>query len=74
MSSIQLYRRLKCLTGNTPNELIRNMRLERAASLMDQQVGPIKEIAYCVGFQNMSYFAKCFRQKFDKTPSEFMKT
>jgi len=73
MSPVQLYRKVKWLTGNTPNELIRNMRLERAASLMDQQVGSIKEIAYRVGFQNMSYFAKCFRQKFDKTPSEFMK-
>ena len=74
MSSVQLYRKVKWLTGYTPNELIRNMRLERAASLMDQQIGSVTEIAYRVGFQNMSYFAKCFRQKFDKTPSEFMKT
>ncbi len=74
MSSVQLYRKVKLLTGYVPNELIRNMRLEKAASLMDQQIGSVAEIAYRVGFQNMSYFAKCFRQKFDKTPSEFMKT
>ena len=74
MSAVQLYRKVKWLTGYTPNELIRNMRLERAASLMAQQIGSVAEIAYRVGFQNMSYFAKCFRQKFDKTPSEYMKT
>jgi len=74
MSSVQLYRKVKLLTGYMPNELIRNMRLEKAVSLMDQQIGSVTEIAYRVGFQNMSYFAKCFRQKFAKTPSEFMKT
>jgi AraC-like DNA-binding protein len=73
MSSVQLYRKVKLLTGYMPNELIRNVRLDRAASLMEQHIGSVTEIAYRVGFQNMSYFAKCFRQKFDKTPSEFMK-
>lgn len=72
MSTIQLYRKLKALTGHTPNELIRNLRIERAASLLRQHAGNVSEVAYQVGFNNMSYFAKCFREKFNKLPSEFL--
>jgi DNA-binding response OmpR family regulator len=70
MSNIQLYRKLKALTGSTPNDLIRNMRLERAGSLLRQRGGNVAEIAYQVGFNNLSYFAKCFREKFGLTPRE----
>ena len=71
MSAVQLYRKLKALTGQTPNELIRNMRMDRAASLLRQHAGNVSEVAYQVGFNNLSYFAKCFKEKFDVTPSEF---
>jgi len=70
MSNIQLYRKLKALTGSTPNDLIRNMRLERAGSLLRQRGGNVAEIAYQVGFNNLSYFAKCFREKFGLTPKQ----
>lgn len=71
MSSVQLYRKLKALTGYTPNELIRNIRLERGASLLRQHAGGVSEVAYQVGFNNLSYFAKVFKDKYGVTPSEY---
>jgi transcriptional regulator GlxA family with amidase domain len=71
LSTVQLYRKLKALTGFTPNELIRNIRLDRAADLLKQKAGNVADVAYKVGFNNMSYFAKCFREKFGSSPSEF---
>ncbi len=73
MSSVQLYRKLKAITGQTPNDLIRNIRLERAASLLDQRAGNVADVAYLVGFNNLSYFAKCFKDKFHMSPSEYLK-
>jgi signal transduction histidine kinase/AraC-like DNA-binding protein len=70
MSNVQLYRKLKAITGTTPNDLIRNIRLERASSLLRQRAGNVADIAYQVGFNNLSYFSKCFREKFGLTPSE----
>ena len=72
MSNIQLYRKLKSITGHTPNELIRDIRLQRAASLLIQHADRVSAIAYQVGFNNLSYFSKCFREKYGLTPSEFM--
>ncbi|HEX6889142.1 MAG TPA: ATP-binding protein, partial [Chryseolinea sp.] len=73
MSTIQVYRKLKAITGQTPNDLIRNVRLERAASLLDQHAGNVADVAYMVGFNNLSYFAKCFKDKFHQKPSEYLK-
>ena len=72
MSNTQLYRKLKSVTGFTPNEVIRNTRLERAASLLRQKAGNVADIAYQVGFNNLSYFSKCFKEKFGSSPSEFL--
>jgi signal transduction histidine kinase/DNA-binding NarL/FixJ family response regulator len=71
MSRMQLFRKLKALVSQTPSELIRNMRLKRATQLMKQKFGNIAEITYEVGFNNLSYFAKCFKEKFGVLPSEF---
>jgi signal transduction histidine kinase/DNA-binding NarL/FixJ family response regulator len=71
MSRMQLFRKLKALVNQTPSELIRNMRLKRAAQLMKQKFGNIAEITYEVGFNNLSYFAKCFKEKFGVLPSEY---
>jgi signal transduction histidine kinase/DNA-binding response OmpR family regulator len=71
MSVAQLYRKLNALTGYTPNDFIRHMRLQRAADLFQQKVGNVADVAYQVGFNNLSYFAKCFKEKFGMSPSQF---
>jgi len=72
VSVTQLYRKLTSLTGHSPNDFIRSMRLQRAAELLHQRTGNVAETAYQVGFSNLSYFAKCFKAKFGITPSEFL--
>lgn len=71
LSKMQLYRKLKALTDQSPNEFIRQMRLKKAAMLISQQSGNIAEITYEVGFNNLSYFAKCFREMYGMSPSEY---
>jgi AraC-like DNA-binding protein len=73
MSVPQLYRKLNALTGFTPNDLIRDMRLQHAADLLKQRSGNVADAAYQSGFNNMSYFSKCFKDKFGSTPTEFIK-
>ncbi len=72
MSKIQLYRKLKALTQHTPNEFIRDIRLQRANQLLRNRTGNVAEVAYQVGFKNLSYFSKTFKEKFGKTPSELL--
>ncbi|MDQ3534289.1 MAG: ATP-binding protein, partial [Bacteroidota bacterium] len=72
LSKIQLHRKLKALTNESPGDFIRIMRLKRAADLLSQNAGTIAEVAYKVGFQEPSYFTRCFHKQFGKTPSEFM--
>ncbi len=71
MSKMQLYRKLKALTDQSPSEFVRTLRLKRAASLISQRSGNISEIAYEVGFNNLSYFAKCFKEHYGMPPSEY---
>ena len=71
VSKVQLYRKLKALTNCSANQLIRNMRLMRAAQLLQQSGMNVSEILFEVGFSNRSYFTQCFREMFGKTPSEF---
>ncbi|HEX8530078.1 MAG TPA: response regulator, partial [Cytophagales bacterium] len=71
MSKLQLYRKLKGLTGQSPGEFIRNLRLKRAAVLLAARSGSVAEITYEVGFNNLSYFAKCFRVAYGVAPSEY---
>jgi DNA-binding response OmpR family regulator len=73
MSRMQLFRKLKALVNQTPSELIRNIRLNRAAQLMKQHYGNVAEVTYEVGFNNLSYFAKCFKEKYGLLPSEYQK-
>ena len=73
MSSMQLFRKIKALTNQTPGEFIRTLRLKRAAQLMDQNFGNIAQVTFEVGFNNPSYFAKCFKEMFGKLPSEYLK-
>ena len=73
MSPAQLYRKLTALTAYTPNDFVRHIRLQRAASLIDRKIGNVADVAYQVGFNNLSYFTKCFKEKYALTPSEFAK-
>jgi DNA-binding response OmpR family regulator len=73
LSHMQLFRKLKALTDQAPGDFIRTIRLKRAAQLMQKKFGNIAEITYEVGFNNLSYFAKCFRDMFGMSPSEYMK-
>jgi AraC-like DNA-binding protein len=72
MSRMQLYRKLRGLTNQTVHEFIRNIRLKRAVQLLEQKRMTITEVAYEVGFNDLTYFARCFRKQFDKSPSEYV--
>ena len=74
MSRMQLHRKLKALTDQAPGDFIRIMRLKRAAELITNNAGNIADVAYLVGFNDPSYFTKCFQKQFGKTPSEFATT
>ncbi len=69
----QLQRKVRALTGLSPVDLMRGVRLNRAKQLLEQQAGNVSEIALEVGFSNPSYFAKLFKERFDISPSEFVK-
>jgi signal transduction histidine kinase/DNA-binding response OmpR family regulator/ligand-binding sensor domain-containing protein len=71
MSRVQLYRKVSALTGMAVNELIRKLRLQRAAQLLGQNWGPVSQVAYEVGFSNLSYFSKVFKEEFGTLPSEY---
>jgi signal transduction histidine kinase/DNA-binding response OmpR family regulator len=74
MSRVQLYRKLTALTGMSVNELIRKLRLQKAAQLLGQKWGPVSQVAYEVGFSNLSYFSKVFKEEFSVLPSEYETT
>ena len=71
MSRAQLYRRIMDLTGHSPNNFIRDIRLKNALKLIEAQKGSISEIAYESGFNNPSYFSRCFHKKFGILPSTY---
>ncbi|WP_237706109.1 hybrid sensor histidine kinase/response regulator transcription factor [Thermophagus xiamenensis] len=73
MSRSNLQRKIKGISGMTPNDYIRVYKLKRAARLIIEGDYRINEICYLVGFNNPSYFAKCFQKQFGKLPSEFQK-
>lgn len=71
ISRSSFYNKIKSLTGSTPNELIQLMRLKKAAQLLTEHKYRISEICYMVGFNNPSYFSKCFAKQFGMKPGEF---
>ncbi len=71
VSRMQLHRKLKAITGQTASEFLRSQRLKFAASLLKKNKAPISEIGYMAGFNDPSYFAKCFKQEFGCTPTEY---
>lgn len=73
MTSEQLRRKLKAITGLKPIEFIRKYRLRKAALMLKQKTGSVSEIAYQVGFESLSYFSKVFQEEYGSLPSEFDK-
>ncbi|MBO1364273.1 substrate-binding domain-containing protein [Prevotella sp. A2931] len=73
LSRVQLYRKVKALTGLSPVELLRKSRLNKADQLLRSTGMNISEIAYTVGFTSPSYFSKCFKDEFGIQPVELMR-
>ncbi|WP_299099535.1 response regulator [uncultured Winogradskyella sp.] len=73
MSRMQLHRKLKALTGLTASEFIRSQRLKLATQLLKNSDINMSQIGYSVGFNDHSYFTKCFKEAYNCTPSEFAK-
>ncbi len=71
MSRVHLYKKLLSLTGKTPIEFIRMIRLQRAAQLLEKSQLSVAEIAYQVGFNNPRYFSKYFKDQFNILPSAY---
>ena len=74
LSRVQLYRKVKALTGNTPVDLLRKARLAQAQRLLQESTLSVSEIAYQVGFASPSYFTKCYKDEFGTVPGEARKT
>ncbi|MCI1324024.1 MAG: substrate-binding domain-containing protein [Prevotella sp.] len=70
LSRVQLYRKVKALTGSTPVDLLRNARLEKGKHLLEATGKTVSEIAYIVGFTTPSYFTTCFKEKYGFSPNE----
>ena len=71
LSRRQLQRKMMGITGNSPNKFIRSVKLNRAAELLASKTGSVTEIAYEVGFNNLSWFAKSFKEQFGVLPSDY---
>lgn len=73
VSKSTLNRKMKAMTGLSPVEFIRNIRLKHACTLLKKPFINVSEVAYAVGFSNPKYFTKCFKKEFDVTPTEYQK-
>jgi signal transduction histidine kinase/ligand-binding sensor domain-containing protein/DNA-binding response OmpR family regulator len=73
VSHITLYRKLAALTGLTPVNFIRIIRLRRAKQLLENQFGNVSEVAFEVGFNSSNYFSRCFIKQFGTSPSTYLK-
>lgn len=71
ISTSQLYRRIHNLFGKTPNQLIHEIRLKEAVILINKKHSNISQIAFQVGYNNPSYFSKCFQERFGVLPSKY---
>jgi YesN/AraC family two-component response regulator len=72
LSKVQLYRKIKAITGMSVIEFITSIRLRKAARLIVEKQMSFAQIAYETGFSSPSYFTKCFREHYGKTPREYI--
>lgn len=70
LSRVQLYRKVKALTGYSPVEMLRKARLTRARHLLRTTEKTVSEVAYSVGFSTPSYFSKCYKDEFGESPKK----
>ena len=74
LSRVQLYRKVKAVTGSSPVELLRTARLNRAYQLLLTTDKSVSEVAYAVGFTAPSYFTKCFKEEYGFVPGDVRKS
>lgn len=73
LSRAQMYRRCKHLTGNSPVELLRIQRMQRAGQLLSSTGQNVSEVTYVCGFTSPSYFTKCFKEHYGMSPTDFVR-
>jgi len=73
VSHNQLYRKLHAITNETPSRFVRKHRLKRSLQMLEKSHDNISQIAYLVGFNNASYYTKCFRELFGVSPGDYIK-
>jgi signal transduction histidine kinase/ligand-binding sensor domain-containing protein/DNA-binding response OmpR family regulator len=71
VSRTMLFTKIKAWTNFTPNEFIQEIRMKRAANLLEQTSMNVSQVSYKVGFNNPKYFSKCFQKRFGETPSQY---
>ena len=73
MSRTVFYKKVKSLTGLSPIEFKRDILLDEAANILKDQQHTVKDVSYMVGFSDAKYFSRCFKSKFEVTPSDYMR-
>jgi AraC-like DNA-binding protein len=74
MSRSTLTRKLKTITGRTPLEFIRNIKMKHACRLLEDKSRSVSEVSVALGYFNRKYFTACFKEEFGMTPSEYQKS
>ena len=72
LSRVHLHRKLKEITNLSPRDFIRNIRMQQAAKLLKEKRLSISDVAYAVGYNNLSHFSNTFKDLFGQTPKEYM--
>ena len=72
ISRSAFFKKLKSLTGLAPVDMIKEVRLNKSVELLKNTDMTVSEVAFAVGFKESGYYGKCFRKKYNQTPTEFM--
>lgn len=74
LSRMQVYRKIKALTGKSVVDFIKMVRIKQALKLMEAQKYTLSEVAFRTGFNSSSYFTRCFKDQYGKAPSEYLES
>lgn len=72
MSRVHMHRKLKELTNQSARDFIKGIRLRQAAALLSGKKLTISEVAYAIGFSNLSHFSNSFREFYGMSPKEYL--